>query len=292
MKNVEEFFADYLEGKTSEKELEDFFSENPGSRQEFEELKQLFEELPEVAEPEVSGTANDHFYAFLETEKSKAAPRFRLSFREVFRYAAMVLAVAGAYYFGSRKPEKEIVTVEKPVYITLRDTIKVKEEVTTDGEPSVRASRKQPAVLQELADIRKEVSQINEVQHKMILAMLRQESAASRLEAINYSYNLDVADGALMDALFLALESDPSVNVRLAALEAVGRFELSPAMRENLVLTLAEQRDPSLQMALMTKLIELREVKALPVFTGIMNNPDVSENIRDRAEFGIKVLNM
>lgn len=291
MKNVEELFADYLEGKVSEKELVSFFSENPGSRQEFEELKQLFEELPEVMQPEVSGNANDHFYAFLEEEKRKITPRFRVSFREVFRYAAMVLAVAGAYYFGSRKPEKEIVTVEKPVYITLRDTIKVKEEAAAKPEPQ-RAVRKQPAMMDELADIRKEVSQINEVQHKMILAMLRQESAASRLEAINYSYNLDAADVTLMDALFIALESDPSVNVRLAALEAVGRFELSPAMRENLVLALAEQRDPSLQMALMTKLIELREVKALPVFTGIMNNPDVPENIRDRAEFGVKVLNM
>lgn len=291
MKNIEEFFADYLEGKISEKELAGFFSENPGARQEFEELKQLFEELPEAVQPEVPGGVNDRFYTFLEEEKSKAAPRFRVSFREVFRYAAMVLAVAGAYYFGSRKPEPEVVTIEKPVYITLRDTIKVKEEQAADRE-APKTARKQPAVMDELANIRKEVSQINEVQHKMILAMLRQESAASRLEAINYSYNLEAADGALMDALFLALEKDPSVNVRLAALEAVGRFQLSPSMRENLVLTLAEQRDPSLQMALITKLIELREVKALPVFAGIMNNPDVSENIRDRAEFGIKVLNM
>ena len=289
MKNVEEFFADYLEGKVSEKELAGFFSENPGSRQEFEELKQLFEDLPEAAQPEVSGAANDHFYAFLEGEKNKAVPRFRLSLREVFRYAAMVLAVAGAYYFGSRKPEPEIVTVEKPVYITLRDTIKVKEEAPAN---TGKVSRKQPAVMEELAQIKKEVGQINEVQHKMILAMLRQESAASRLEAINYSYNLDAADGALMDALFRTLEEDPSVNVRLAALEAVGRFELSPAMREDLVLTLAEQRDPSLQMALITKLIELREVKALPVFTGIMQNPEVPESIRNRAEFGIKILNM
>ena len=288
MKKVEEFFADYLEGKAPGKALERFFSENPGSRQEFEEMKQLFEELPESPDPEVSGGADDHFYAFLEAEKSRAVSFFRVSFREIFRYAAMVLAVAGAYYLGSRKPE--VVTVEKPVYITLRDTIKVKESMP-DNSPQ-KDTRKPPAMTEELASIRKEVSQINEVQHKMILAMLRQESAASRLEAIHYSYNLEVADDALMDALFLTLESDPSVNVQLAALEAVGRFELSPDMRENLVLTLAEQRDPSLQMALMTKLIELREVKALPVFTGIMNNPEVSENIRDRAEFGIRILNM
>ena len=287
MKNIEEFFADYLEGKISEKELENFFSENPGTRQEFGELKQLFEELPEVGQPEVSGAANDRFYSFLE--KQKAEPRFQLTLRQIFRYAAIVLAVAGAYYFGRVKNEKEIVTVEKPVYITLRDTITIKEEEIIQHKPE-ETSRKQPAVMEELAHIKKEVSQINEVQHRMILAMLRQESAASRLEAINYSYGLDAADEVLMDALFQALETDPSVNVRLAALEAVGRFELNPAMRENLVLALVEQRDPSLQMALITKLIELKEIKALPAFVGIMNDPDVSEDIRDRAEFGMNVL--
>ncbi len=285
MKKVEELFADYLEGKLTEKELDVFFSESPTARQEFEELKQLFEELPEAVQPEVSGDADDRFYAFLEEEKRKAAPRFRIAFREVFRYAAMVLAVGSAYYFGSRK--QEVTTIEKPVYITRIDTVRVMVPVTREQEKP-----KAPAVMEELASIKKEVSQINEVQHKMILAMLRQESAASRLEAIHYSFNLETADGSLMDALFQTLEQDPSVNVRLAALEAVGRFELSPSMRENLVLSLAEQNDPALQMALITKLTELREVKALPVFAGMMNNPDVPENIRDRAEMGMKILNM
>ncbi len=285
MKKVEELFADYLEGKISEKELTVFFSESPAARQEFEELKQLFEELPEAVQPEVSGGADDRFYAFLEEEKRKAAPRFQIAFREVFRYVAMVLAVGSAYYFGSRK--HEVITVEKPVYITRTDTVRVIAPDTHQPEKP-----KAPVVMEELASIKKEVSQINEVQHKMILAMLRQESAASRLEAIHYSFNLETADGSLMDALFQALELDPSVNVRLAALEAMGRFELSPTMRENLVLSLAEQNDPALQMALITKLTELREVKALPVFAGMMNNPDISENIRNRAEMGMKILNM
>jgi hypothetical protein len=296
MKKIEDFFADYLDGKVSEKQLKSFFEEHPGSEQEFEELKQLFEELPAAENVEVSQKTDDAFYSFLNEQKAMKKPVFAISFKEVFKYAAMFLAVGAAYYFGTKKQVETIVTVEKPVYITqtIRDTVKVKEEAgaTEKSAVHVKSKTQQPQVLQQLADLKKEMTQINEVQHKMILAMLRQESAASRLQAINYSFDLEVANGNLMNALFETLEGDPSINVRLAALEAVGRFELSPSMRENLVLTLAEQRDPSLQMALINKLIELREVKALPVFAGILNNPKSSDLIRNQAEYGMKILNM
>ena len=296
MKKIEEIFADYLEGKVSEKELNNFFEENPNLKQEFEELRQLFNELPEPENVEASPQADNNFYAFLNQQKAKNKANFAISFRDVFKYAAMFLAVGAAYYFGTKKQIETIVTIEKPVYITqtIRDTVKIKEEISTIKKSPNREKDKtqEPQVLQQLAELKKEMTQINEVQHKMILAMLRQESAAGRLQAINYSFDLDVANGVLMDALFQTLESDPSINVRLAALEAVGRFELNPTMRENLVLTLAEQRDPSLQMALINKLIELREVKALSVFAGIVNNPNAADAIRSQAEYGMKILNM
>src|SRR5690606_13165658 len=136
-------------------------------------------------------------------------PVFTISFREVFKYAAMFLAVGAAYYFGTKKQVETIVTVEKPVYITqtIRDTVKVKEEASATEKSAVHVKSKtqEPQVLQQLADLKKEMTQINEVQHKMILAMLRQESAASRLQAINYSFDLEVANGNLMNALFETL---------------------------------------------------------------------------------------
>ncbi len=291
MKNIEDLFADYLDGKISEQELEIFFKESPSGKLEFEELKQLFQDLPDVKVPEVSEQADNQFYTHLSTQKAgDKKANFKVWSRDIFKYAAMFLAVGGAYYFGTLK--KETITVEKPIYITqtVTDTIKVKEEVT--NESLAKNNLPQPQVLKEIDNIKKEMVQINEVQHKMIMAMLRQESASSRLQAINYSYDLDVADKSLLNALVETLESDPSVNVRLAALEAVGRFELTSNMKESMVLTLAEQRDPSMQMALIKKLVELREVKALPILAGMVNNPTVSEQIRNQAEFGIKILNV
>lgn len=295
MKNIEEVFADYLEGKIPEEELTGFFMENPGAQQEFEDLKQLFMELPETDNLEVSDASDAAFYRFLNEQKPSSKPLFTISFKEIFKYAAMFLAVGGAYYFGSQKQIEKIVTIEKPVYVTqtIRDTIKVSDRLTSENQGLTSHDKSaEPKVMKELASIKKEVNQINEVQHKMILAMLRQESASSRLQAINYSHELDRVDNNLMEALFETLENDPSVNVRLAALEAVGRFELNPDMKEQLVLTLAEQRDPSLQTALITKLIELREVKALPVFASLINNPNITDRIRSQAEYGMKILNM
>lgn len=294
MRKVEEFFADYLDGKVSQKELDSWFAEQPDAQQEFEELKQLFSELPEPEKVEVSTQADDTFYSFLNQQKARKKPVFNISLKEVFKYAAMFLAIGSAYYLGTKK---QVETVEKPVYVmqTIRDTVMVKEEPVSSIDKSTytpKVKPKEPQVLQDIAELKKEMTQINEVQHKMILAMLRQESASARLQAINYSFDLNLANDVLMEALFVTLEKDPSVNVRLAALEAVGRFELNPSMRENLVLTLTDQRDPSLQMAIINKLIELREVKALPVFAEIINNPQSSDPIRSQAEYGMKILNM
>lgn len=279
MKNIDEVFADYLEGNISEEKLAVFFQENPGSQEEFEDLKKLFEDLPSLPEIEVSVEADNTFYSFLE-EKTK--PKFKIDYKSIFKYAAMFLVVLGAYFLGNQKQVIEkIVTIEKPVYITERvtDTVKIVQEAT---QPT--------AVKSDIEKIKKEVGEINNVQNKMILAMLRQESASSRLQAINYSYSLESPDTKILDALFETIEKDQSVNVKLAALDAVGRFDLAPKYREELVLSLVGQQDPSLQFALINRLVDLRETTALPVFAQLMNNPNTLESIRNQAELGFKTL--
>jgi hypothetical protein len=296
MKKTEELFADYLEGKITLEELKERFEVSPQTGEEFEELRLLYESLPEEDSVEVSTAADNTFYSYLEDEKMRTDSKksvfgiFTVS-RNMLKYAAMLAAVGTAYYLGIQAREAEI--VEKPVYVTqvIRDTVEIPSKSSAITEKKT-LKKNEPEILEELAGLKKEMNQINEVQHKMILAMLHQESAASRIEAINYSYALDMADNSLMTALLKTLEADPSVNVRLAALNAIGRFNLSPQIRENMVYSLAIQDDPTLQIALINKLIELRELKALPVFAGIADDPDISENVKNQAELGIKVLNM
>lgn len=289
MKKVEELFADYLEGKVKEPEMEIFLSENPSYRQEFEELKQLFHDLPAEEEIPVSADADSSFYSFLE-QKSK--PRFRLQWG-FMKYAAGLAMIVGAYFLGSRKPDPEVVTIEKPVYITQKvvDTVFAVPTSKPNEKQHGRTS-KDLNVKQEIEEIKKGINQINEVQSRMIIAMLRQESASARLEAINNTYDMDLAGPQLLNALASTLEADPSINVRLAALDAMGRFELPKDIRESMVYTLAEERDASLQLALVNKLIKMREQKALPVFEALAGNPNTREQIRNQAEFGIKMLQL
>ncbi len=289
MKKVEELFADYLEGKVKEPEMEIFLSENPFYRQEFEELKQLFHELPVEGEISVSAAADSSFYSFLE---KKSKPRFSLEWG-FMKYAAGLAIIVGAYFLGSRKPDPEVVTIEKPVYITQKvvDTVFAVPASKPNEKQHGRTS-KDLNVKQEIEEIKKGINQINEVQSRMIIAMLRQESASARLEAINNTYDMDLAGPQLLNALASTLEADPSINVRLAALDAMGRFELPKDIRESMVYTLAEERDASLQLALVNKLIKMREQKALPVFEALAGNPNTREQIRNQAEFGIKMLQL
>lgn len=293
MKNKDEIFAEYLEGKLSESELSDFFSQNPDARAEFEELQLLFQGISPVANLEVSEKADKRFYQYLhQKSKGRQFPIFNF-----IKYAAVLALLAGAYFLGKSKTDTPVVASEKPsettqpVYITRVDTVKVIE--VQKVYPSVVKPKAESKVVsnEDITNIYNELTQLNRVQNRMILAMLRQESASDRIHAINQSRELDKIDQSLVEALFQTLENDPSVNVRLAAVDAIGRLNFTNSLRENLVLALQGQSDPSVQWQLISQLIEMREVKALPVFAEIINRPETNERIRNQAEFGMNILN-
>ena len=293
MKNKDEIFAEYLEGKLSESELSDFFSQNPDARAEFEELQLLFQGISPVANLEVSEKADKRFYQYLH-QKSKGG---RFPIFNFIKYAAVLALLAGAYFLGKSTTDTPVVASEKPsettqpVYITRVDTVKVI-EVQKAHLPVVKPKAESQVVSNEdITNIYNELNQLNRVQNRMILAMLRQESASDRIHAINQSRELDKIDQSLVEALFQTLENDPSVNVRLAAVDAIGRLNFTNSLRENLVLALQGQSDPSVQWQLISQLIEMREVKALPVFAEIINRPETNEKIRNQAEFGMNILN-
>lgn len=295
MKKTEEIFADYLEGKLSDQDLLEFYEENPGAKEEFEELKQLFLDLPKNS-INVSKRADQNFYKHLH-QYSEKQDRFKLW--DMLKYAAVLVLVSGAYFLGkTQQTEPEVITlkkqvdVEKPVYITKTDTVRIVErikiapKITETGEIHKQSKTSQD----DISEIRQQLSEINAIQNRMILAMIRQESASGRIQAINESQNLDQIDPVLVSALFEALENDPNANVRLAAVDAIGRLNFTTSLRENLVSALRSQTDPSVQLELINQLIESKEIKALPVFADIINNPETAEAIRDRAELGMNIL--
>ena len=56
------------------------------------------------------------------------------------------------------------------------------------------------------------------------LSLLQQQSASDRLRGVSYSYQMDKGDVQIREALLETLNSDSSVDVRLAAVDALRRM--------------------------------------------------------------------
>src|SRR5688500_11797973 len=98
----------------------------------------------------------------------------------------------------------------------------------------------------DVAELRKEVSGMRQL---VTLSLLQQQSATERLRGVNWAYQTAPSDMEVRWALLRTLSTDPNVNVRLAAMDAIGNFSGSSVARRGLVQALPKQTSPLAQIA-------------------------------------------
>jgi len=69
----------------------------------------------------------------------------------------------------------------------------------------------------------------------VMLSLLKQQSASERLRGVNWSYQIEQPDEQVLSALLRALDSDPNVNVRLAAVDALQQFARRALVKKGLL---------------------------------------------------------
>ena len=125
--------------------------------------------------------------------------------------------------------------------------------------------------------------------HQTVLAtQLSRASASGRIQAIQASLTSD--DQAVGEALLATLNTDPNVNVRLAAIEALERFSSQPAVRLALATALQRQEHPMIQIAIIIQLVSWDEKTAVPELQRLVQNEGVDPVVRQQAEYGISQL--
>lgn len=127
---------------------------------------------------------------------------------------------------------------------------------------------------------------------KKVLAFEHQPktSASERIQAVNRSHELVQADRALTQLLINTLNFDANVNVRLAACQALARFENEPDVRDGLIQSLKIQTDPNVQITLIEVLVAIKEKRAVEEMKRLAQNRQVLDAVRLRAEEGINRL--
>ncbi len=217
------------------------------------ELSVFDENLDKMKEPVPSKNLDVNFYAMLAKEREKSK---KFEFGSWFSSASWIpkLSMAGAFivlgFIGGTVLQKS----------------------TGGGE------------VKELA---KEVSGLKEM---MMISMLEKESATDRLKAVSLSEEIQGPSKKVTEALFKTLNSDPSVNVRLAALDALQNYATSPRVREGLVRAIAQQDSPLVQVALAELMATLQEKSSVKELKKILQQKSTPKEVKQRIEESIKVL--
>ena len=141
---------------------------------------------------------------------------------------------------------------------------------------------------QDLAAMHTELTNMRQM---VALSMLQQQSASQRLEGVTWTRREEHLDPQVLAALMHTLRYDPSVDVRLAALDALSRHAAQPQVKKTVVDALQEQQSPLMQVALIDQLVEWRDADAASRLEKLRQTPNLNPTVRQRADWAISKLN-
>ncbi len=129
--------------------------------------------------------------------------------------------------------------------------------------------------------------QVDDLQQQMSLSLLNQPSASARLQGISLTSRLQDPAPALIATLLETLDNDPSVNVRLSAVDALYLFADREEVRKTLTASLAKQESPLVQIALIDLMVALKEKRAAAALKSLLADKKVIPEVQQRARLGI-----
>ncbi|MBI5386409.1 MAG: HEAT repeat domain-containing protein [Verrucomicrobia bacterium] len=266
--HLAELTADYLAGRleeTSRAALEAHLTECSSCRETMQRSREMWTELGALPEVQPSPALRARVEAMLEVyreELTRAATaqgwreelvawlKPRRSWRLAFQLAMVVLAFAAGMTLG-------------PV------------------------PRKPASDQRTLTQLRDDVSSLR---HMITLTLLRQPSASDRLQGVSLSQYVNPQDQTVLAALVQALNSDPNVNVRVAAVGALSQFASDSIVKQGLLRALATDNSPLVQIELIDLMVKLRETESIPVLKKMTQNASFDETVRQQAERALQLI--
>lgn len=125
------------------------------------------------------------------------------------------------------------------------------------------------------------------LQQQFSLSLLNQPSASARLQGLAMTSRLQDPDPELLSTLLDMLDNDPSVNVRLSAVDALYLFAERTEVRAAMSASLARQTSPLVQIALIDSLVTLKEKQAAAALKKLLQDKKIIPEVRQRAQSGI-----
>lgn len=256
---LEGLIIDYIDGRLSEADrrlVEEELMKNEEAQKLHKELNEVILMMEQSRALEPSPKLKERFDRMLRDEAAASSPASStIFFRPAFYRAAAAVALlvmSGAIGFWISKhhgQQAELTALQKEMELT----------------------RKQ------LADTK-----------QLMLTMLENDQSASqRIRGVNVAMDIPDADDEIVTALLSTMRSDPNTNVRLAALEALSRFQQDPKVRKGLIDALSKQTDPMVQISLIQLLVQLKEKSVVKDLQDLVEEPGTMQAVKDEAYSGI-----
>jgi hypothetical protein len=143
-----------------------------------------------------------------------------------------------------------------------------------------RQTTPRPATDPELVMLREE---LRDMWQMLTLSLLQQQSASERLKGVGLTTQLQQPGSEVTRALLDALTHDPSVNVRLATVDALKPFAAGETVRRGVIDAFARQTSPLVQIALIDLVVEANGPDAADTLRRLSNDPMLDPAVRGRA---------
>lgn len=273
---VQDCFIDYQDGSlpaAESAELRAHLTSCPTCQREWSALQEITRKLDALPADETpSPRLREQFYAMLETHQRDAdAPSpFALARGRIDRFFAALLpaqpalqfAFAVALLFGGLFAGQHFLA--KPVAAPVDDSAK-----------------RELALLKE---------QMNSMNQRITYSLLQQQSTSDRMKTVLATMDLKSPDRKVLNDLVGSLVFDPSINVRLSAVEALAQHADDSLVRAGVLSVLPRETAPLVQIAMIELLANARDPAAQPVFEKLSRDEATDRNVRDAARRALATL--
>ena len=259
---IPDYLAGYLDSDTKD-QIASHIKECSKCKHELEQFETTWEKLGELPENEPGPALRENFYSMLDTYQHgmNHSRRPGLSWHE--KLGQLLDAV------WPKQPAFQMGISLLLMVSGLMAGLSIK-----NGEFS----------REEFAEMKDE---IRETRQLVTLSLLNQSSAIERLHGLSMSSYVKDPDEQFFSLLLVTLNSDPNINVRLAAVNALRTFCDNPWVRTELANSLPNQTSPLVQISLIDLLVEVREQGALAVLRALIDDQKSIEEVKKRAKWGI-----
>jgi hypothetical protein len=276
---VQDNFIDYQDGTLSADEsaaLRAHLSGCPNCQREWSALQEITRKLDAMpATEEPSSRVREQFYAMLETHQRNAdsVNPFALAKSRLDRFFAALMPSTPALQFAGALAALAVGIFMGARYLRPAADTPV-QVVDTSAQ-------------QKIADLE---AQVKDMGSLVAASLLQQKSTSERLSTVLATMDLKSPDRRVLTDLVGALALDPSVNVRLSAVEALAAHADQEVVRQGLLANLSRETSPLVQVVMIELLTSVRESNAAPIFERLSRDESADKHVRESARRGLAVL--